>query len=67
MGVAFVRRQQRLDSPLLDMSLFRNRVFSTAITANVLALFSFNGFILFLAQHLQLLEGMSPVGVRRWP
>ena len=60
MGAAFVRRQHRLDSPLLDMSLFRNRVFSMAITANVLALFSFNGFILFLAQHLQLLEGMSP-------
>jgi DHA2 family multidrug resistance protein-like MFS transporter len=60
MGAAFVRRQQRLKSPLLDMSLFRNRVFSMAITANVLALFSFNGFILFLAQHLQLLEGMSP-------
>lgn len=60
MGCAFVRRQQRLASPLLDLSLFRNRVFSTAITANVLALFSFNGFILFLAQHLQLLEGMSP-------
>jgi DHA2 family multidrug resistance protein-like MFS transporter len=60
MGAAFVRRQQRLDSPLLDMSLFQNRVFSMAITANILALFSFNGFILFLAQHLQLLEGMSP-------
>lgn len=60
MGFLFVRRQQRLESPLLDMSLFRNRVFSTAITANVLALFSFNGFILFLAQHLQLLDGMSP-------
>ena len=60
MGATFVRRQQRLQSPLLDMSLFRNRVFSMAITANVLALFSFNGFILFLAQHLQLLEGMSP-------
>ncbi|SEP96391.1 MFS transporter [Arthrobacter sp. OV608] len=60
MGAAFVRRQHRLDSPLLDMSLFRNRVFSMAITANILALFSFNGFILFLAQHLQLLEGMSP-------
>ena len=26
----------------------------------MLALFSFNGFILFLAQHLQLLEGQSP-------
>ncbi|HEY8699588.1 MAG TPA: MFS transporter [Arthrobacter sp.] len=60
MGLVFVRRQRRLASPLLDISLFSNRVFSTAITANVLALFSFNGFILFLAQHLQLLEGMSP-------
>lgn len=60
MGVLFVRRQQRLASPLLEMSLFRNSVFSTAIIANILALFSFNGFILFLAQHLQLLEGMTP-------
>lgn len=60
MGFVFVRRQQALASPLLDMSLFSNRVFSTAITANILALFSYNGFILFLAQHLQLLEGMSP-------
>jgi MFS transporter, DHA2 family, multidrug resistance protein len=60
MGTAFISRQHRLQSPLLDMSLFSNRVFSMAITANVLALFSFNGFILFLAQHLQLLEGMSP-------
>ncbi|CAI3793026.1 Multidrug efflux pump LfrA [Pseudarthrobacter sp. MM222] len=50
----------RPTAPLLDVSLFGNRVFSTAITANVLALFSFNGFILFLAQHLQLLEGQSP-------
>ncbi|MCB5293435.1 MFS transporter [Arthrobacter sp. SO3] len=47
-------------APLLDISLFGNRIFSTAIVANVLALFSFNGFILFLAQHLQLLEGQSP-------
>ena len=47
-------------APLLDISLFGNRIFSTAIIANVLALFSFNGFILFLAQHLQLLEGQSP-------
>lgn len=60
MGWAFVRRQKRLASPLLDLSLFSNPVFSTAITANVLALFSYNGFILFLAQHLQLLEGTSP-------
>jgi DHA2 family multidrug resistance protein-like MFS transporter len=54
------KAQSAAASPLLDVSLFGNRVFSTAITANVLALFSFNGFILFLAQHLQLLEGQSP-------
>ena len=54
------RRRRNQDRPLLDLSLFGNRVFSTAIIANVLALFSFNGFILFLAQHLQLLEGQSP-------
>ncbi|QDY89186.1 MFS transporter [Arthrobacter sp. UKPF54-2] len=65
MGYAFVRRQRRLaaaesTAPLLDLGLFGNPVFSTAITANVLALFSYNGFILFLAQHLQLLEGQSP-------
>ena len=75
MGYVFVRRQRSLlagapaqdgsgagnrTAPLLDISLFGNRVFSTAIIANVLALFSFNGFILFLAQHLQLLEGQSP-------
>ncbi|HET6271052.1 MAG TPA: MFS transporter [Arthrobacter sp.] len=65
MGYVFVRRQRALEqrslaAPLLDISLFHNRIFSTAITANVLALFSFNGFVLFLAQHLQLLEGHSP-------
>ena len=74
MGYVFIRRQRALlrgqqhggtAAPLLDVSLFGNRVFSTAITANVLALFSFNGFILFLAQHLQLLEGQSPLGIRR--
>ena len=65
MGYVFVRRQRALargegTAPMLDVSLFGNRIFSTAIIANVLALFSFNGFILFLAQHLQLLEGQSP-------
>ena len=64
-GAVFIRRQRALESggltaPLLDVSLFRNRIFSTAIIANVLALFSYNGYILFLAQHLQLIEGQSP-------
>lgn len=61
MGVVFVRRQQRIDSPMLDVALFKNKVFSTAIVANVLSLFSMTGFIYFFAQHLQLVEGQSPM------
>ncbi|MFJ4170103.1 MFS transporter [Paenarthrobacter sp. NPDC089714] len=61
MGVLFVRRQQQLSSPMLDVRLFHNKVFSTAIVANVLSLFSMTGFIYFFAQHLQLIEGQSPM------
>lgn len=61
MAVLFVRRQRHLDSPMLDVRLFGNKVFSTAIVANVLSLFSFTGFIYFFAQHLQLVEGKSPM------
>jgi DHA2 family multidrug resistance protein-like MFS transporter len=46
---------------MLDVSLFKNKVFSTAIVANVLSLFSMTGFIYFFAQHLQLVEGQSPM------
>ncbi|MBT2512832.1 MFS transporter [Arthrobacter sp. ISL-30] len=60
-GVAFVRRQRRLESPMLDVRLFRNATFSTSITANVLSLFSMTGFIFFFAQHLQLIEGLTPM------
>ncbi|MEZ2389496.1 MFS transporter [bacterium RCC_150] len=61
MGIVFVRRQRAVESPMLDVSLFANKVFSTAITANVLSLFSMTGFIYFFAQHLQLVEGQSPL------
>ncbi|HKU28964.1 MAG TPA: MFS transporter [Arthrobacter sp.] len=61
MGIVFVRRQRSLVSPMLDVRLFRNKVFSTAITANILSLFSMTGFIYFFAQHLQLVEGQTPM------
>ena len=37
-GVLFVRRQHRLVDPLIDMTLFSDRVFSGAIVANLLSL-----------------------------
>lgn len=60
--VAFVRRQGRLASPMLDMTLFDNRVFNGAIVSNLLSLMGFAGFVFFAAQFLQLVSGLTPLG-----
>ncbi|GAA3691903.1 MFS transporter [Arthrobacter ginkgonis] len=61
MGALFVRRQLRRDHPMLDVRLFRNPVFSGALLVNLFGVFALVGFIYFLAQHLQLVAGKSPV------
>ena len=60
-GVMFVRRQHRLVNPLIDMTLFSDRVFSGAIVANLLSLMGYAGFVYFAAQFLQLVVGLSPL------
>jgi DHA2 family multidrug resistance protein-like MFS transporter len=59
--VAFVRRQHRLVDPMIDMTLFSDRVFSGAIVANLLSLMGYAGFVFFAAQFLQLVAGLSPL------
>lgn len=60
-GTTFVRRQLRSLSPMLDVRLFRNPVFSAALIVNLFSVFALVGFIYFLAQHLQLIAGLSPM------
>ncbi|MFH9106795.1 MFS transporter [Streptomyces albus] len=60
-GAVFVRRQQRLTDPLIDISLFRLRRFSTAIVTNVLVVFVMAGSLFFIPQYLQLSEGLTPL------
>jgi DHA2 family multidrug resistance protein-like MFS transporter len=61
LGGLFVRRQQRLADPMVDLSLFRNRAFSVSFGSNVLNVFvSFGAFIL-ISQYLQLVLGLSPL------
>ncbi len=60
-GVAFVRRMLGRAQPMLDVRLFRNRVFSGALASNLVAIFAFVGFIYFLSLHLQLVAGYSPM------
>lgn len=61
MGVLFVRRQLRADTPMLDMALFRRGTFSGAILVNLLSVVALVGFLYFVPQHLQLVLGMSPM------
>jgi MFS transporter, DHA2 family, multidrug resistance protein len=65
-GVAFVRRQRRLADPLIDLRLFANRAFGAALTTNVASFFVGFGALLFTAQYLQLVLGLSPLQAGLW-
>ncbi|MFJ7912158.1 MFS transporter [Kitasatospora sp. NPDC096204] len=65
-AAAFVRRQRTAADPLLDLSLFRIRTFSGAISVNSIAMFAMMGFSLFTSQYLQLVKGMSPLTASLW-
>ncbi|MCC4249359.1 MULTISPECIES: MFS transporter [Microbacterium] len=60
-GWLFVRRQRTLATPMLDMSLFRRGTFSGAILVNLLSVVGLVGFLYFVAQHLQLVVGLTPM------
>jgi DHA2 family multidrug resistance protein-like MFS transporter len=61
LGVAFVRRQQRLDDPLIDLRLFRAPGFSASLSIYMLGTLVAFGVYVFIAQHLQLVAGLSPL------
>jgi DHA2 family multidrug resistance protein-like MFS transporter len=65
-GVGFVRRQRRLADPLIDVRLLGNRAFGAALTTNLLSFFVGFGALLFTAQYLQLVLGLSPLEAGLW-
>lgn len=65
-GTAFVRRQRTLADPLVDLRLFRSAAFSTSLAAIALSLFVIAGMFFFIAQHLQLVLGLSPLMAGLW-
>jgi len=60
-GIICVRRQHRLADPLLDLRLFRDRAFTMALVCMMLATMLLGALMVFIAQHLQLVEGLSPL------
>lgn len=65
-GIAFFRRQARLADPLVDVRLFRDPMFSTALAMNVVNPFIVVGAFLFIAQYLQLVLDMGPFEAGLW-
>ncbi len=66
LGIAFVRRQLQLESPIIDVSLFRIRAFSASLLTYLLSIFVVVGYFLLIGQYLQLVLGMSPFTAALW-
>ncbi|WP_443052495.1 MFS transporter [Streptomyces sp. NBC_00299] len=65
-GVVFVRRQRKLDEPLIDLNLFSHRAFSVSLIVLLLSMATVGGTVLFYTQFLQSVEGMSPIKAGLW-
>ncbi|MFF4161201.1 MFS transporter [Streptomyces sp. NPDC001678] len=67
--VRFVRRQLRLEHPLLDVRLFANRTFNAAAIAILLTMATEAIVLFLLTQHFQMAQGLSAFesGVRLLP
>jgi MFS transporter, DHA2 family, multidrug resistance protein len=58
-GAVFVRRQQRLTDPMLDLRLFRNRTFAAALYIMIVGALTMGGVFLLVSQYLQLGAGLT--------
>jgi DHA2 family multidrug resistance protein-like MFS transporter len=66
LAAVFLRRQTKLADPMIDLSLFRNRVIGAALSINIIALFIAFAAFLFVAQYFQLVLGMGPLEAGLW-
>ncbi|MBM7051581.1 MFS transporter [Rothia sp. ZJ1223] len=58
---AFVRRQNKLENPMLDMSLFHSKTFTGGLLSNLITMTSMTGFMIFYSQYVQLVVGLTPM------
>jgi len=62
----FVRRQRRLESPLIDLDLFTSRAFSVALVVLLVGLIGVGGTMLLVTQYLQLVADLPPLVAGLW-
>ncbi|WP_194913625.1 MFS transporter [Catenulispora rubra] len=65
-GILFVRRQLSVEHPLVDLSLFRTRAFSSALSAMMLACATFAGASFMSSQYVQSVLGLTPAQAGAW-
>jgi DHA2 family multidrug resistance protein-like MFS transporter len=65
-GVFFIRRQQRLSHPLIDLKLFRIPAFTASLMVNLAGVFFVFGTFLYQNLFLQLVIGLTPLQAALW-
>ncbi|MBM7788338.1 MFS transporter [Tenggerimyces flavus] len=66
LALAFVRRQRRLEHPLLDLDMFKMREFTAALVTMMLVMLVGPGTAFLVSQYLQLVAGLSPLEAGFW-
>lgn len=66
LGWLFVRRQLKLQSPLVDVTMFRHRTFSASLIMLLVGMITLGAFVLMFTQYLQLMAGLPPLVAGLW-
>lgn len=66
LGWIFLKRQQLISHPLLELKLFHNKTFSVSLAIMLLGMIIQGGFLLLLAQYLQMVKGLTPLEAGLW-
>ncbi|MFE9913395.1 MFS transporter [Streptomyces clavifer] len=65
-GYLFVRRQRSGSAPLVDLTLFRDPAFGSAVTVTAVLQFAMLGMTMLTSQYLQLALGIRPFAAAMW-
>ncbi len=66
LSTLFVHRQRRLSTPMINLRLFDDPAFATAVATYSMGCFVALGVLFFVAQDLQLVLGLSPLQAGLW-
>ncbi|MFG1708083.1 MFS transporter [Nonomuraea sp. M3C6] len=66
LGALFISRQHRLEQPLVNLSLFRSKLFDSALGMLLLATLLNSAAQFFVMQYLQVAHGLPPIEAGLW-